>query len=349
VETYCDLENYILTARSSVSPAASPINPDSTPSTADFSDPDNSHEIRGGVYVVAFFDVLGRANALRPLIEIRDDPQHPILVQREMNRVARILTQFRSDIQRFFRSAKIDLTESVPADAPNDLVEFAKDYQSPKIKIQGFSDTIVVYVPLSTLAGHTSLRTVPLLLISVANTMLLSFARGFAVRGAIDMSWGIEIFEGEIYGPALLSACTLETNSADWSRVILGRGIQRLLNTFIPLGAKSAYDAANVEYAKLLSTFAFSDVDGQMAVDFLGPSLLKFIGEPDSDSAPLIDAAHVTLEQLHDEASGTERHARILGGALDYFENRRGALTDQRRKRAASILSDGNGNDDQSV
>ncbi len=60
-----------------MSPADSPNNPDTTPPTADFSDADNSHEIRGGVYVVAFFDVLGQANALRPLIEIRDDPEHP--------------------------------------------------------------------------------------------------------------------------------------------------------------------------------------------------------------------------------------------------------------------------------
>ncbi len=82
----------------------------------------------------------------------------------------------------------------MPDDASHELIEFAKDYQSPKVQIQGFSDTIVVYVPLSTPAGHTSLRSVPLLLISVANTMLLAFTRGFAVRGAIDMSWGIEIF-----------------------------------------------------------------------------------------------------------------------------------------------------------
>jgi hypothetical protein len=127
--------------------------------------------------VVGFFDVLGQSNALGSLIEIREDPQHTFVVQTELNRVARILLQFRNDIQKFFKAAsEISLTESVPADAPDGLLESATDFQSPKIKIQGFSDTVVVYVPLRTPAGHISLRAIPLLLLSVANTMLLSFS-----------------------------------------------------------------------------------------------------------------------------------------------------------------------------
>ncbi len=86
-----------------------------------------------------------------------------------------------------------------------------------------------------------------------------------------------------------------------------------------------------------------------MAVDFLGSSLLAFIGEPDGDSHALIDAAHVNLEHLHNESSGNERHTQILRGALDYFEARQGPLTDQRRKRAAPLLADGIGNDAQTA
>jgi hypothetical protein len=293
-------------------------------------------ETRVGVYVVGFFDILGQANALKPFIDVRDDANYLSQLQRELTRTINQLTLFRRDITRYFEAAiAVKLTENVPAGVTAEEMAMAADFESPQIRIQGFSDTIVVYVPLASPSGRLSLYGMWPLLFSVVNTMLTSFARGFAVRGAIDASWGTEPFAGEFYGPALLSAYGLETTTANWSRVVLGPGLRRLLNLMSRHSPQSPPEGANVALAQITSKWAFTDIDDTVAIDYLNPSMLELIEERDFELATLIDAAHVQLERLL-EASPTERIREIIGGALNYFVERRGPLTAERRNRAAN-------------
>jgi hypothetical protein len=74
-----------------------------------------------------------------------------------------------------------------------------------------------------------------------------------------------------------------------------------------------------------------------MAVDYLNPSMLEAVEVPELDLPMVIDAAHVKLEQLFLESSGSDRVQQIIGAALNYFETRRGPLTEERRKRAALL------------
>ena len=299
---------------------------------------DGDREIPGGVYVVGFFDMLGQSNVLTPYIDVRAEPQYIEELRREMTRVIKQLSAFRNDVTTFFHAASATtLTDNPPVGVTAEQLGIAADFQSSGIRIQGFSDTLVVYVPLSTLKGQLSLYGIWSLMISVANTMFLSFARGFAVRGGIDVSWGAEPFDGEFYGPALLSAYKLESQVANWSRIVLGPGIQRLWKLTRDGAVESPIDRANKTLAQIQSSWAFNDVDETMAVDYLGSSMLNALTLSDVDLPAVIDAAHVGLERLFGDASGRGRPQEIIGGAINYFETRLGPLTEQRRSRAASI------------
>jgi hypothetical protein len=50
------------------------------------------------------------------------------------------------------------------------------------------------------------------------------------VRGGIDVGLGLEIFDGEYYGRALVEAYRLESNEAQYPRVLVGSGLTRYLD-----------------------------------------------------------------------------------------------------------------------
>jgi hypothetical protein len=293
------------------------------------------HEVRCGMYAVGFFDLLGQSNALREHISIREDAQHLASLREALTKAARQLHYFRQDITQYFYAAKSEsLLANAPAGISDHLRRVAADYDSPQIKVQSFSDTVIAFVPLATPAGKVSLSGVTQLLLSVASTMLMSFSRGVAVRGAIDVGWGMEPFEGEIYGPALLSAYELECKKADWSRIVLGTGIQSLWQVMQLCPINDPIDLCNATFAAMLQNLSFQDCDGVLAIDYLGKDTVEALGVSPGELKQLIVAAHIQLDRLTQSFSGTTKIQAKYKGALDYFESRRGLLTDQDRLEA---------------
>jgi hypothetical protein len=297
----------------------------------------DKHEIRGGVYAVGYFDISGQSNAMLPYIDVeKSDGQE---VKDALTRIVRQLHNFRRDIREYFDGAVNEsLVDAAPAGVSPDILPLIADYGSPQIKLQGFSDTVVAYVPLGTPKGALSIYGIGSLLISVASTTLTSFARGVVVRGAIDVSWGIEPFAGEFYGPALVSVYRLESNAV-WPRVVVGAGILKLWTTLLQSKMRVGVESANREFANIQSSLTFEDVDGQVAVDYLGTTMQDFIAGEVPGFPSLIDAAHVRLESMHDNYSNDQYIQDKLRSALNYFESRVGQLTESRRIAAAAFIS----------
>ncbi|MGD9632730.1 MAG: hypothetical protein AB7G28_25110 [Pirellulales bacterium] len=292
--------------------------------------------VRCGVFVVGFFDLCGQSNQLRPYVElgsVSEDTKEDI--QRDFERIARQLYHFRSDISKYFQAAREEsLAGCAPTNALPEQIEMAKVIDSAGVKLQGFSDSVVAYMPLATTRGASLFHVAPLL-ISVASTMLLAFARGTIVRGAIDATWAIKLFDDEIYGPALLSTYELECQ-AGWPRVVLGPGIQSLWRMYQNQRDESFMGQMNRTLAKYQSDMAFEDVDGKIAVDYLGQGMQKVL--LDSLDMELIDAAQIGLERELHKQMGNPKIEKQLQSTIAYFESRIGPLTDERRRRASEYI-----------
>jgi hypothetical protein len=246
------------------------------------------------------------------------------------------IVAFRHDIQQFFLGAQsAGLVASAPPGIWSDVIALANELESENVRLQGFSDTVVAYVPTASESGTTSLYRVGALLISVAATMLFSLARGTIVRGAIEAGWAMEPYGSEIYGPALMRAYELE-KKADWPRVVLGENIQKLWRDAQSQAPKTVIDGMNIIFAHIESGLGFVDKDGQSAVDYLGQNMRDVIGDGAPDLPALIDAAHVELErQLANHADDAKIKAK-LQATLDYFVSRTGPLDRARRDSAKS-------------
>lgn len=292
--------------------------------------------VRCGVYAVGYFDLSGQSNELVPYIDVNSVSSDTSNIQRDFARIATRLRDFRRDIVKFFEGVReVHLADSAPADAPSEAIAMAGEADSAEIKLQGFSDTVVIYLPLATSPGKVSLYKLAALLVSAANTMLMTFARGSVVRGAIDATWAMEPFDGEIYGPALLSTYKLECE-AGWPRVVLGPSIQSIWKTHCYQRIDTHLTKMNKVFAGLQMGMAFRDTDGKIAVDYLG-ELMRSIMR-DSLEPGLIDAAHVGLETELRKRAGDTKIEGKLRSALAYFESRVGPLTKERRQTAAELM-----------
>lgn len=293
--------------------------------------------VRCGVYVVGFFDLSGQSNELLPYVDMNAVSVDFGNIKQDFLRIATLLRDFRRDISMFFKSASETLLASTaPPNAPTELLDFAEELDSPVIKLQGFSDTVVVYFPLAVSPGRASLYKIAVMLLSVASTMLTSFARGSVVRGAIDATWAMEPFDDEIYGPALMSAYRLESE-AKWPRVVIGRNMLSLWKTFSNQTISTHLDGMNYIFANIQSYMVFRDTDGQVAVDYLGKTIQDLL--MDALEPGLIDAAYVGVESELRKRSGDAKIAGKLQATMEYFESRTGPLTVERRQSAAAFIA----------
>jgi hypothetical protein len=290
--------------------------------------------IRAGLYAVGLFDLLGQSNALAPFVGLSGPPEYMPTMQVEFGRIVSQVYAFREDFKSFFEGAEATkLVNSAPSSAPQEALALAAQMDSPEIKLQGFSDTVIAYVPLALLNGESSLYKLGSLLLSSVGTMLMSLARGVVVRGAIEASWAMEPYNGEVYGPALMCAYELE-RTAGWPRIVLGGNVGKLLQRESELGHDSMMAAMNAILAKQIAGMSFKDVDGKLAVDYLAPSVLAFLRDAVGDLQSLIDAAHVGLERQYEKHADNPKVRGQLRSALDYFELRTGVLNDGRRSNA---------------
>jgi hypothetical protein len=291
--------------------------------------------IRGGLYAVGLFDLLGQSNALAPFVGLNESPEHISRMQQEFGKIVSKIYAFRNDFISFFGGAEATkLTDSAPTGAPPEAIKLAAQMDGVKIKLQGFSDTVVAYVPLATTTGESSLYKLGSLFLSSVCTMLMSFARGAPVRGAIEASWAVEPYNGEVYGPALMCAYELE-QKAGWPRIVLGDNVVTLLEREAVQTQSTVIAKMNAILARQIREMSFADVDGKRAVDYLGASMRVLISEAVDNLQALIDAAQVGLEQQLQKHQDCAKVRGQLTSAIEYFESREGPLDDNRRQHAA--------------
>jgi hypothetical protein len=108
---------------------------------------------------------------------------------------------------------------------------------------------------------------------AIGAVQLWGLASGIPMRGGIDAGTGVRLYKGEIYGPALLNAYHIESQRAEYPRVVAGDGLLKFLDEAAAL-ADSFPPTAGV--TKMYVTFCREILceapdDGQTMLDFLAP------------------------------------------------------------------------------
>jgi hypothetical protein len=90
------------------------------------------------------------------------------------------------------------------------------------------------------------------------------------LRGAIEIAWGVELHPGELYGAAVARAYELESEVADYPRIVVGQQMLRFLDLQAQNPNPSPYDQFNKALATFCRNMLVQDADGHWILHYLG-------------------------------------------------------------------------------
>ncbi|MCC6681095.1 MAG: hypothetical protein IT445_09355 [Phycisphaeraceae bacterium] len=225
-----------------------------------------------GWYVVAYFDILGQQDKMDEL-KLIDNPS----LQRERFKqlsfdMVRMVYRFRVAFNELFQSFLATRPPDHIKQLPSDIQQQYFRRRTSEIRFQTFSDTLIVYFPLKSKEIFQS-RVIYAIVYGIALVMPAMLSQGIPIRGGIDLGHGAELCPGEIYGPVLKDAYTLEHEVARYPRIMVGNAFVECLDTIPSDIDEAPYNQLHQELAAECKAVISKDSEGAFYIDYLGTKI----------------------------------------------------------------------------
>jgi len=221
-------------------------------------------------FLVAFLDLLGQREHLRKLKSLPKDLRPDEKTVRVLKATLGAVHGVRSCFSDYFNVERED-SEFMRA-LPADQREAVRQLTRADVVQYGFSDSFIVAVSLKDADGDAApINGVWSALFASCSVAIVSLACHHALRGGIDAGLGVQISQSEVYGPALERAYTLEEKFAEYPRILIGAELLVYLDTVASATPGTPGQSYAVIQAQSAKRLIFTDADGRLALDFLGP------------------------------------------------------------------------------
>ncbi len=275
---------------------------------------DKNSNLELNYYLVAFIDVLGQQNALQKMSRLPDQTNEKEMLEfrTAIKSTVGNIYSFHDFFKRYFDSYN----------RQNEKLPLADFFPSNDIKFQRFSDCFIIFLSLKSDINKASTQNVFGVIAACASVLLLWLSMGRPLRGAIEVGTGLEIYENEIYGSALSEAYRLESEVAQYPRIVIGDKLAHYLTATKLSTENDMYSELNREMASCCLDMTVQDIDGHPIVDYLGEGFKKYVAKDLIDEIPL-KAYDFLVQQA--EKYQQEKNAKLAfryNLLRDYFEAR---------------------------
>ena len=266
-------------------------------------------------YVVCIIDLLGQRQKLAGWSRLpADGKPTPDFMGAMKDSVGTVLW-FREKFAEFFNEfekTQLD-TQQLNSLSPQQRKLFDR-FRYSNLQIQQFADTFVFFAPIRNEHGDRTIEPVFRIVSACCMAMLLSLAAKMPLRGAISIGSGAQLQPGSLYGPALVTAHHLESEIAQFPRVVVDDELSRYLSGS-GYSDDPMIETLSLKLAETCRSFLCADSDNRFIVDFLGEASKGISGGPIMDMVkPLYDFVrneHDRFLQLGDQKL-VERYAALL-------------------------------------
>lgn len=280
-------------------------------------------KINIGYYVVCFIDLLGqqdRLRALRSLPDKADEAQMAAFVH-ALKETYGVVSGTRELFGNFFKSFSAERQTDVSTLTPEQRHQYSQMTNNP-IHTASFSDSVVAFTSLATDRNKLPVGGVYGVIAAASSIALLSLTTGHPVRGGIDIGIGMEIEEGEIYGPCLARAYALESRTAQYPRILVGQECLNYLHQTLKHEPKDVYAQAGVATAKVCLDLLTVDDDGCAIVDYLGETFRSSIANSlDKQTVKKAYDNVIKFSEISRDTNDTKKAFRFTL-LRNYFEHR---------------------------
>ena len=229
-----------------------------------------------GNYIVGFMDLLGQRIALRGqglLPDTKSDEGQKKLIEVLKASVGSI-----SALQRHAMDM-MDASESradspLRAHLPAEKQKLWDELMRTKITTQRWSDGLMIFAALADGEITCPMNSVYRLFTLSGALCLLGLASKRPLRGAIEIAWGVELHPGELYGAAVARAYELESEVADYPRIVVGPQAVKYLELQSKNPGASPKDQIGKALASLCLQMIVQDADGHYLIHYLGNTFI---------------------------------------------------------------------------
>lgn len=264
-------------------------------------------------YLIAFLDVLGQRQRLR---ELRDLPTTNAELERTLEILrdtAGVVLFLREAFDRIFHeyAKPAGLIDTIPPDRQ----QIAQELVRSKVEYSGFSDSLIIAIQLANQDSHcTPMNGVYACLCGVATVFTILLAAGHPVRGGIDVGLGLRLPTGEVYGPALERAYSLESSVAGHPRVVVGEELWTYLCEVATQPTSTPHAKMASRTAKECQRFIVQDVDAVRLLDYMGDAFQESVPNgiaADVERAYKFVNAQCRYWRAKQDATLSERYDRV--------------------------------------
>jgi hypothetical protein len=238
---------------------------------------ERSESVTVGHFALAFIDLLSQKDILRKLNKLPENEDE----QREFiglwKQSVGVINNFRVAFDSFYESFLNHKPLQPPqgATVKREQIELVNRFIKCEIRKQRFSDSMIYYVSMAENPDQFPITGVHALLSGCAGVFLSALSLGFICRGGIEVGIAGEFFQGEVYGPALYHAYRLESEIAQYPRIVVGPELTGYINNETRRPREDEAGDLIRGMAQRCQDWLCIDFDGVTVLDYAGAAARK--------------------------------------------------------------------------
>jgi hypothetical protein len=228
-------------------------------------------------YVLSMLDALSQKDSLRQMVQLPSTDEE----KKEFTKLAQQTCGVVIKLQEVFDTVVTQEQKMGPPEPPYDnlppeIVSKMISESDVNVSKQHFSDTLMYYARKNDRSELNFLSHISHILSSSAISFLYALSKGIVLRGAIEVGIGCEIQKGFIYGPVLYQAHYLESEIAQYPRVVIGKQLYNHLLFTSNSEMQEPLQSATQICAKICLKYITIDSDGVPILDYAGSGASYF-------------------------------------------------------------------------
>ncbi len=280
-------------------------------------------------HVVFFMDILGQKDKIRNLRSLPTNEKEEDVIE-ILKQTVTVVRKTRELFKTFYNASLNTQSHilKIPKEHRNDYLKMRKS----ELKFRGFSDSLIISVPMKNDNEYcTPMNDTYTALLGACSMVLVSLAMGHPIRGGVDVGLCMDIEPNEIYGAAIERAYSLESNFAEYPRILIGSTLLSYLHAISDQVSETPFGKMAKSTADRCLSLLAPDIDGQIILNFLCEEVRKI----DKYEEEIIPRAYNFAFKEYDKYMSLDNRklASRYGRLLSYFSYQLG------EKRIDEILS----------
>lgn len=231
-------------------------------------------------YCIAFIDLLGQREEYKNeglLPNFGSDQEREAFYEKIKKTIVPIFA-LQKDAETMMETA-LTHNQEYQKIFPPELYKTYVKMRKTNIKSQRWSDGLVFFTSL----GDPDIKCPLAELFSLCGLAgalcFMGLARMQPIRGAIDIAWGLELHDGELYGAAVAKAYEMESYVAQYPRIIVSDRTINYLEAHRQNTGNDIYSQCNRKLADKCLDILAEDVDGNFVIHYLGNQFKECISK----------------------------------------------------------------------